>query len=78
MLEIEIAAAVGAIFGAGVAWGVLKGEVRRARTDLNGVRRIVNEQAIAARSEQDRVKLAILLLTPEERMERMIDRFWAR
>lgn len=70
--------AAAALFGAGVAWGAMRGQVSRLRNDLNGVRRILNEQAAADRIERERTKMAILLLTPAADLEKMIDRFWPK
>lgn len=65
-----------ALFGAGVAWGVMRAQVTRTRNDLNGVRRIVNDQAAEQRTERERIRFAVLLLTPDADLEKMIDRLW--
>jgi len=71
-----LAGLVGSVFGAGVSWGVMRGQVRRTRTDVNGVGRILRAHIEDERAERDRMRLALLLLVPEAKREEMIARFW--
>lgn len=71
-----LGALVGSIFGAGTAWGAMRGQVSRTRNDVNGVRRIMNSHVDAERVERDRMRLAMLLLVPEAKREELIARFW--
>lgn len=71
-----IAGAVGLIFGAGVAWGLMRGQVSRTRNDVNGIGKKLAEHIRQQDLEFDRVKLAMQLIVPEEKREELIARFW--
>lgn len=56
-----IVGVVCAIFGAGVAWGALRGEVQRLRKDLNAIganlRRLESALMVTTEKREDRERL---------------------
>lgn len=73
-----VAAAVGGIFGAGVAWGTVKALAKRTQNDVNGIGKKLTAHIVDTRTEIERMKMGLLLLTPYADLEKMIDRFWPK
>jgi hypothetical protein len=62
-----LVALLGALFGAGVAWGLLKAEARSVRKDLNGLGTRVRDFEARTTRRQANLAAAVLASCPEEK-----------
>jgi hypothetical protein len=58
---------LGALFGAGVAWGLLKGEAQSLRKDLNGLGTKERDFEARTNRRQANVVAALLASCPQEK-----------
>jgi hypothetical protein len=58
---------LGALFGAGVAWGLLKGEAQSLRKDLNGLGSKERDFETRTNRHRANVVAALLASCPEEK-----------
>lgn len=66
MIELLVGL-LGALFGAGVAWGFLKAETNSLRKDLNGLGSKERDFAVVATRRQANVVAAVLASCPEDK-----------
>jgi hypothetical protein len=66
-LVIALAGLAGTLFGAGVAWGILRSGLQGVRKDLNGLGLKVRDGEKQNARHQGNVDRAILTMCPEEK-----------